>query len=903
MLKRLLLALVGVIGWTALAVAQTPSMPPSTITGVTAGAGLTGGGTVGVVTLTDSVTINPQLASTYTVVTGDRAKLITLSNLTGITVTLPQAGSTGFPTGWRAYIVNYGAGTSTVSPASGTIGQQGSLSMPAGTGLTVVSDGANWQVTALPSGAVPVPTVGTALYYIRINSGGTGYEALSPSATVQNLLSQIGSTTGDLLAYSGGSWNRLAAGTINFCLISGGAGVLPAWGSCTGGGGTVSSVTGTSNQVDAAPTTGAVILTLSSTLVAPGYVAVDGTSLPSNPGIYKKSSTALGIAAGSTYVGYWDANARVMLGDQIPATPQVIAAGGSTPFLQVHQSGNSGLGVFRWTNDTSPPSVRAFKSRGGTAGTYTAVQIGDTIARYSANAADGSSAANAANLDFLVDNTVSAGVVPTSFALALASATGVMTNRLTVSSAGVSVLTGTLSVSSTFSFNGTAASTMAYANNPTTTQGDFIYRNGANSFARLGVCGLFGVYSSDGSSPVCDTFSGWIDNNSSSTQGAMLTRNATDWVGLSPGTANTVLTSGGAGANLSYTAVVNSLAGTSNQITASGSTGAVTLTIPSAFIAPGYVAVAGSTIPPTGNPGFYEPAANTGAFASGGAKAGQFDSSLRWLFGDLALSAVPTSPGGGQGWLNVSVASQAALSAYRWSADTQGSAIRLAKSRGATQGIFTVVQTGDILGQVAVDGANGAGAFATGGNLRFESDTGTPGTASMPTRMVVSLAPDGSVTVAEGFRVSGALAVYFAGVGTTGSAANAFLDSGSTPANQLLRSTSSARYKRDIEPMGLGEAKRVLGLVPVNYHSMAKADDPKRTFVGLTAEGVAQVMPEYVNYDSEGRPDGVQYDRIGAVALLRVVQEQEQRLRELEARASNDNWSLIEWALRAVGWK
>src|SRR6185436_15817519 len=48
------------------------------------------------------------------------------------------------------------------------------------------------------------------------------------------------------------------------------------------------------------------------------------------------------------------------------------------------------------------------------------------------------------------------------------------------------------------------------------------------------------------------TITGIIDRAISSTQGAILTRNATAWVGLAPGTSGLPLVSQGAAANLAY---------------------------------------------------------------------------------------------------------------------------------------------------------------------------------------------------------------------------------------------------------------------------------------------------------------------------------------------------------------
>lgn len=57
-----------------------------------------------------------------------------------------------------------------------------------------------------------------------------------------------------------------------------------------------------------------------------------------------------------------------------------------------------------------------------------------------------------------------------------------------------------------------------------------------------------------------------------------------------PGVSNTALVSNGTSSDPSFQAIVNSITGTANQITASSSTGSVTLSIPSTFIAPGSIA-------------------------------------------------------------------------------------------------------------------------------------------------------------------------------------------------------------------------------------------------------------------------------------------------------------------------
>jgi Chaperone of endosialidase len=124
---------------------------------------------------------------------------------------------------------------------------------------------------------------------------------------------------------------------------------------------------------------------------------------------------------------------------------------------------------------------------------------------------------------------------------------------------------------------------------------------------------------------------------------------------------------------------------------------------------------------------------------------------------------------------------------------------------------------------------------------------------------------------------------FFPGIGTTASAANAFLNSGSSPANQLLRSTSSRRYKKDIQRLDRKTtAQKIMEMEPVKFHSIASADGPKRWYIGLVAEDMAKIDDGLVNDipDKDGRliPDGVQYDRV-SVLLLTMVKEQAKSLR------------------------
>jgi hypothetical protein len=89
------------------------------ISSVTAGAGLTGGGSSGAVTLAASVATNPQTGTSYTLALADNGKLVTLANSSPVAVTIPLNSSVALPVGAVIMMAAYGAGAVTISGAGG----------------------------------------------------------------------------------------------------------------------------------------------------------------------------------------------------------------------------------------------------------------------------------------------------------------------------------------------------------------------------------------------------------------------------------------------------------------------------------------------------------------------------------------------------------------------------------------------------------------------------------------------------------------------------------------------------------------------------------------------------------------------------------------------------------------
>jgi hypothetical protein len=113
------------------------------ITGVTAGTGLSGGGTTGAVTVSFDYSVGNQAVQnvqtdSYTLVIGDAGKMIVMNKSSANNLTVPPNSSVAFPTNTRIDIIQYGAGQTT---------------LVAGSGVTIRSSGSKLKLTGQYSGA------------------------------------------------------------------------------------------------------------------------------------------------------------------------------------------------------------------------------------------------------------------------------------------------------------------------------------------------------------------------------------------------------------------------------------------------------------------------------------------------------------------------------------------------------------------------------------------------------------------------------------------------------------------------------------------------------------------------------------------------------------------------------
>jgi hypothetical protein len=149
---------------------------------------------------------------------------------------------------------------------------------------------------------------------------------------------------------------------------------------------------------------------------------------------------------------------------------------------------------------------------------------------------------------------------------------------------------------------------------------------------------------------------------------------------------------------------------------------------------------------------------------------------------------------------------------------------------------------------------------------------GDPNNALIRTETISSL--DYMVFNADRYQLRGTMP-------TTAAAANLYMNIFSN--NQLSRSTSSLKYKTDVEDYDKG-IDAIKSLRPVYYKG--KEDGDKR-YAGLIAEEVHEAgLDEFVMYDLEGEPDALAYQNMVSL-LIKGMQEQQEQIELLKSEIEN----------------
>jgi len=99
--------------------------------------------------------------------------------------------------------------------------------------------------------------------------------------------------------------------------------------------------------------------------------------------------------------------------------------------------------------------------------------------------------------------------------------------------------------------------------------------------------------------------------------------------------------------------------------------------------------------------------------------------------------------------------------------------------------------------------------------------------------------------------------------------------------NKIGTIASSRRYKENITPMDKA-SEALFALKPVTFRYKKEIDRSRALSFGLIAEEVAEISPDLITRDRDGKPETVRYEAVNAMLLNEFLKEH----RKVEAQQS-----------------
>lgn len=232
---------------------------------------------------------------------------------------------------------------------------------------------------------------------------------------------------------------------------------------------------------------------------------------------------------------------------------------------------------------------------------------------------------------------------------------------------------------------------------------------------------------------------------------------------------------------------------------------------------------------------------------------------------------------------------------------TGGGSIALARND-------TNVVANESMGRITWYGNDDDGTYQSAAQIECEADS-SHAAGAKPSRLVFSTAVAGGAVPTERMRISSAGKLTVPGVysGTTTGGSAVYVESD----GDLLRFTSSRKYKTDIETLEDKRADAILECRPVWYRSLSKNDIKTEGatksdwgWYGFIAEEVAEIDPRLVGWATKDavlqedgsvksierdpadyEAEGVRYDNFVPL-LLNLIKRQKEQIEAMEARLS-----------------